>query len=328
LKVVELKSYDWLEDAILTVCKKVFPLEPALTVHSIAQKQHRIFPHQDYDFLLQSPDAEFRLILRLHYGMFSLWSGVEDIKTAKEFSVMRHAYQHGYPAPFPYCFSTRKMPFGRAYLIMDAGDGRRWWEMEGSLRAIQEETVDSLADQLAKLHASVSPQHPLIPKIDVPKVLKTLRSRAASLNVAELDKALRVCGKAFEAVGDAAAVLLHGTFEMDNTLLVQNRIRTVTNWEHAAIGDHRWDVAYASLALQQKGDRSLANRFVARYVQQTGASLENMDFWEGLIALRHYALGEWVRSLDERSFSVIAGLQTNLFDRLDAMRDRALAQFG
>ncbi len=328
LKVIELKSHDWLEDAILTVCKKVFPLEPALEVHSISNREQRFFAHRDYDFYLSSPDAEFHLVLRMYYGMFSVWSGTEDIKTAKEFSVMRHTYQHGFPSPFPYCFSTRERPFGRAYVIMDAGDGHFWWEREGSLRTIQEVTVDSLADQMAKLHTTVTAHHPLIPTLDPETIFRTLWNRVFSLDHDELNRCFRKCRKQLKHLESRPSVMLHGCLDLDHVLLMNGKVRTILNWEHSAIGDPRWDVAYTSLALQQCGERNLANHFTARYVQQSEFNLHMLDLWEGLVALRWFALAEWLESMDERRFENVAGQESPLFEKKEMMRERALNEFG
>ena len=327
MKPESTKSYDWLEDALLTLCRKVFPLEISLRVHSIEQKPNRLSPHRDYLFYLVSSDTEFRMQLRLHFALFSLWSGTEDLKTAKEYSVMRHAYQHGYPAPFPYCFSPSLRPFGYPYLVMDAGDGRGWWEMEASLSAVHERTVDAMADLLAQLHLTVPARHPLIPPVETCGVVKRLWSRVLSLGDEELTQCFQGCYRQLEQQIALPSVLLHGCFEMENILLLNGNLRMVTNWEHAALGDPRWDVAYTSLSLHRGNDRSPANRFIARYVQKTDTPMEDLGFWEGLVALRGYALSRWLRALDEKSYKTVAGMQTNLFPLEDVYHAVALKQF-
>ncbi len=114
---------------------------------------------------------------------------------------------------------------------------------------------------------------------------------------------------------------------MDNLLLSNGKVRTVLNWEHAAIGDPRLDAAQTSLSLQWKQDRSLANRFIARYVRLTDTSIEDLNFWEGLAALRFYALSKWLRTLNGQSFEAVAGKQTFLFDRESKYQEKALKQF-
>ncbi len=321
------KSYDWLEDALLTVCQKLFPMESSVKVHSISPRLNRIFPHQDYDFSLQLPDTDLRMILRLHHGIFSFWSGTENLKTSKEYSVMRHAYQNSYPVPFPYIFSSSHQPFGWPYLIMDPGDGIRWWEIGESLRMLQEQLVNSLAEQLASLHLSIPTNHPLIPVVTPENLLKQLDLRVRQLGNQELIACIQNAHEQSLKQVEYPQVLVHGCFNMDNMLILNNKVRTVINWEHAAIGDLRWDVAHTSLSLQRDNDRSLANIFIARYVQLIGDSLENLNFWEGLVALRSFAYSQWIRSLDEKSFETVVGLQTDLFDHENYYRTRALKQF-
>ncbi len=322
------KSYDWLEDALLSVCRKVFNTEPAMRLRSVLPRLNRIFPHQDYEFHLETPDMELRMILRLYHGLFSIWGGIENLKTSKEYSVLRHVYQNGYPAPFPYSFSTSHQPFGWPYMIMDPGDGIRWWEIGESLRILQEKYVDSLAEQLAKLHLTVPARHPFIPVISAGNCIKQIQTRVQHVGNEELHRCFQGALKQLQHQVEYPDVLLHGGFSLDNVLIQNENVRTVTNWEHAAIGDLRWDVANTSLGLQREKDRSLANRFIARYVQLIGETVKDLNFWEGLTALRCYAQSQWFRTLDEKSFEAIVGLQTDLIDLEDYHRARALEQFG
>jgi len=318
---------DWFEDAILSVCHQFFPTEPALTIHSVSPRLNRLPGHRDFDFVCRSPDTEFKVMLRLLQGRLSIWEGIEHEKHQKEFNVMRHAYQAGYPAPFPYGVGGTKRPFGVPFLLQDPGDGCRWWELSHSLRAMQIEVVDSLADQLSLLHQAVPPTHPGLPAVEVETVLKQLWARVAHLQDDDLARCFEGCWNQYEFILPLPFVLLHGAFDLDHVLIQNGKIRTVIEWEHAAAGDPRWDVAHCSITLQRPRDRFLANRFLARYVQNTGTPMESISFWEGLVALRFYALIRWLRSLNRRSFEAVAGRQTHLVDWEDEMRARALQQF-
>ncbi len=322
------KSYDWLEDALISVCRKVFPSESSMNLRSLVPRLNRIFPHQDYDFYLETPDTELRMILRLYHGLFSIWGGTENLKTSKEYSVLRHVYQNGYSVPFPYNFSSSREPFGWPFLIMDPGDGIRWWEIGESLRLLQEQLVNSLAEKLATLHLTIPAKHPLIPFVNTTYTMKQLESRIQKLENKELNRCFKHAKQQLKRQENYPDVFLHGCFSLDNVLIQNENVRTVINWEHTAIGDLRWDVAYTSLSLQRENDRSIANHFLAQYVQLIEEPLEDMGFWEGLVALRSFAQSQWLRSLDEKSFEAIVGLQTDLIDLEDYHRTRALEQFG
>ena len=125
-----------------------------------------------------------------------------------------------------------------------------------------------------------------------------------------------------------APVLLHGALDLNNVLIQQDYIRTIINWEHAAIGDPRWDVAYTSLAIQQKKDKNLANRFVLQYTQQFGLPVDHLELWEGLVALRMYTLSRWLRFMDERSCQTILGLRSNLFEQDEFYKNKLNTIFG
>lgn len=321
------RTYDWLEDALLTVCRNAFPREASLSVHSLSPRLHRVSAHRDYEFVLQSPDTEIRLALRLHHGLFSLWGAPDRIKPAREYSAMLHAYQSGIPTQFPYGFTTSEQPFGKPYLLHDPGDGQRWWEMEDSLRLVQGEMIHLLAEELVKLHGAATAHHPLIPDIDAYSVIKQLWNRIAQIASDELKRCFDNCRREIQTIPPLPGVMLHGQFDLDHILIQSGRIRTITDWEHAAFGDPRWDIAYTSLSLQLGRERSLANQFVSQYAQLAELSVEHLGFWEGLVALRDWAHSVWLRSLEGKSFHSIVGLQTPLIDREDIMRERALNQF-
>ncbi|MGI6455612.1 MAG: phosphotransferase family protein [bacterium] len=320
-------SYDWLEHALLLVCQRAFPSRSTLRIEAIYPRLSRISPHKDYCFTLSSSDATFHLVLRLHYGIFSIWGGTEPIKITKEYSIMRHVYQHGFATPFPFTFGVSEIPFGHPYILFDPGDGVNWWEND-SLHHVQKECVESMAEELAKLHKLVEVQHSQLPKVDVYSVVQNLKHRATHVENKELQQCFRGCELQMKDLAGWTPVLLHGEYDLDNILIKDGVVRSVCNWEYAAVGDPRWDVAHTSLTLQRKHDHSLANRFVSRYVQLTNVPMENLAFWEGLIALRSFALSQWLRTLSTRSFESIAGLKTPLFDQEAENRTRALEQFG
>lgn len=321
------RTYDWLEDALLTVCRQAFPSEASLRIHSLKTRVHRVSAHRDYEFVLQSPDTEIRLALRLHYGLFSLWGSSDRVKPAREYSAMLHAYQSGVPAPFPYGFTTSDQPFGKPYLLHDPGDGQRWWDIEESLRVIQGETAYGLAEELVKLHYAVAAKHPLIPSVEVCHVMKRLWNQVSSIASDELRRCFEKCRKELQSLKPIPEVMLHGQFDLDHLLLLNGKIRTITDWEHAAFGDPRWDIAHTSLSLQRGRERSLSNQFVSHYVQMAEMQLEHIHLWEGIVALRNWAHSAWLRSLDGKSFQSLAGLQTPLIDQEDWMRERAMNVF-
>ena len=311
----------------MSVCRNAFPNEASLRIHSLKPRVHRVNPHRDYEFFLKSRDTEIRLALRLHYGLFSLWSTADRIKPAREYSAMLHAYQGGSSAPFPYGFTTSDKPFGKPYLLHDPGDGQRWWEIEDSLRQTQAETVKLLAEELAKLHYAVTARHPLIPTVKTDQIVRELMVRLSNKMSDELQRCFDVCRRELSTIEPLPNVLLHGQFDLDHVLIKKGKIRTITDWEHSAIGDPRWDIAHTALSLQLGKDRSLANQFTACYSQFSQISIDSILFWEGLSALRNWAICHWLHSLEEKSYKSIAGLQIPLFNHEDAMRERALQQF-
>ena len=193
LNPTESISHDWLENAILSVCQKAFPSEKILEIDSIALKDDGVSPHKDYTFFLHAGDSDFRIHLRLHFGIFSIWGGSEDIKSSKEYAVLRHVYRQGFPAPFSYSFSASSQPFGRPFVMMDPGDGERWDQFNDSYRSVQEKIVDSMASEMIKLHRSIEPKHPLLPIIEVEPFINRLWGRVSRLIDMDLKRYFRTC---------------------------------------------------------------------------------------------------------------------------------------
>ncbi|MBD3265403.1 phosphotransferase [bacterium] len=321
-------SHDWLESAILNVCQKAFPSEDHLSVDSIAPREESVCPHQDYTFFLRSPDAEFRILLRLHYGFFSFWQGTDDNKSWREFSILRHVYRLGYPAPFAYSFSGSCLPFGRSFVVMDPGDGERWEDFQDSFREVQEKIVDSMAEEMVKLHHSIEPAISILEDVEIQPLFRLLWQRVSGLKDMGLERFFRACEKRIQGLEPLDPVLVHGSMDLRNVLIQNDYVRTVLNWEHAILGDPRWDVAYTKLAIQKETDRSLANRFVESYTNRAGMELHDLDIWEGLVALKMYALAQWLKSLDDRSLFAVAGLRSLLLSWDDFFEEITQAQFG
>ncbi|MBN2326079.1 MAG: phosphotransferase [Candidatus Omnitrophica bacterium] len=319
--------YDWLEEALLAVCQNAFPSESVLRVHSLTRRMQRIGAHCDYEFILQLTGGEIRLALRLYQGTFSLWGFSDRVKSARAYTAMRRAYKAGVPAPFPYTFTSQRIPFGKPYVLHDPGDGRRWWNVEDSLRPAQGQLVTSMAEELVKLHHAVAPDPDWIPAVEVGGVLYQIWNRIAPIAGDELTRCFEKASRKFQDEEVDARAMLHGQFDLDHLLIKNGVIRTITDWEFAACGDPRWDVAYASLSLQRGRDHSLSNQFVSHYANLSQASLEHLPLWEGLVALRDWALSVWLESLDEKSFQSVAGLQTPLMNKKDVMREHALHVF-
>lgn len=307
-------SFDWLVDAIQSVCRPAFDQE-TIEILRLEPRQQRISPHVEYDCVVQVSGSEFPLILKLYHGRFSPWFGTDTLKPTHEYSAMRHAYQHGMPVLFPYAHSQSIHPFGRAHLLTHNTDGNYWWELGTGFARTQEHIVDEMAYTLARFHTKVPADHALIPNVFVSDLVEQIERRTLMCGHADVQRWLHTCRGLLEDMEPYPTVLLHGNFALDSVVLRNDTIRAVTRWENAALGDPRWDVATTALDFQVLGNQSLGHRFVSGYVQETGIPMNDLAVWEGLVALRSYVYCLWLRSMDPKTFESIAGLQTDLLDR-------------
>ncbi|MDX9752539.1 MAG: phosphotransferase [bacterium] len=310
------------------MCRKAFPSERRLSIDTVVSRTQAATPHQEYSFFMRTEDTDLRILLRLYFGLFSVWGLMDEIKAGKEYAVLRHVYKEGYPAPFSYAFSAAMQPFGRPYLIADPGDGEPWFQFLDSFREVQEKIIASLAGEMVKLHRSIEPRHPLLPIIEIEPLFQRLWARVAGQRDQALKQCLERCLNQMTGLDPLPPVLLHGCLDLDHVLIQTDTIRTVTNWEHAAIGDPRWDVAYTALAVRQAVDRPLAERFVQEYITRSGVSLEHMEKWEAMVALRMYTLCQWVQSLDDKSNRTVTGTHLKFLEQKDFYRERAFSVFG
>jgi aminoglycoside phosphotransferase (APT) family kinase protein len=84
----------------------------------------------------------------------------------------------------------------------------------------------------------------------------------------------------------ARSVLLHGDYWPGNVLWRGGKVSAVLDWEDAARGNHRADVAYCRMDIAMRGLHGTADDFLAAYEAETGARVENLGLWELAAAVR------------------------------------------
>ncbi|MCB8976146.1 MAG: phosphotransferase family protein [Ardenticatenaceae bacterium] len=92
--------------------------------------------------------------------------------------------------------------------------------------------------------------------------------------------------------------LMHIDYWLGNILWQEGRITAVLDWEEASYGNPGYDVAYLRLELAMLGGETLADAFLAAYVQAYGRPVANLAFWELAAAARFLPtpegmIGEW-----------------------------------
>ena len=72
---------------------------------------------------------------------------------------------------------------------------------------------------------------------------------------------------------------VHSDFWPGNTLWRDSTLVAVIDWEGGAIGDPSFDVAYCVVDIRLLEHDAAATRFVSRYAEGSGRSLDNLAYW-------------------------------------------------
>lgn len=152
-----------------------------------------------------------------------------------------------------------------------------------------------VADLLARLHAA--PVHDEdrahLPDISLAKLLPRLMSWAEETGILALRQELHAIAERFANVNERPAVFLHGDWHAGNYLADEQGITAVLDFEEAAVGDPRFDVANAA-AEMQRSTPELADHFLSQYEARAGFAVGDPRIWIDLAYLRSRLVGALV----------------------------------
>lgn len=207
---------------------------------------------------------------------------------AREYPVIRAAFERGFPAPDALWFDTEHalLPGGH-FIVMRKSPGELGGSFFGATATIAPELGDALADIAARLHRL----EPLIELGDLASFIKPdlwglSRGAAARRYIAEwrdyyLAEAhtpspalLAIYGWLLENVPDrhSRAALIHGDIGFHNFLFDDGRLSAVLDWEFAHIGDPAEELGYIAVTTGALLDWP---RFMERYVASGGDPVDD-----------------------------------------------------
>ena len=122
---------------------------------------------------------------------------------------------------------------------------------------------------------------------------------------------------------DDQRTLVHNDFHPGNLLWLEEEITAVVDWEEAAYGDPVADIAYCASDMHYLGMDDAAKHFTARYVEQTGRSLDGYEAWMIVALCRPLPdIGRWLPSWQETGRPELSA--NELRDRYDGLVERVL----
>lgn len=181
-------------------------------------------------------------------------------RVAKEFPVIRAAYDQGFPAPEALWVDTehRLLP-GGDFLVMTRAPGASGGSVHGAAGSVDAGLVNLLAGSVARLH-QLPPLRGLgdltdgiasdlwdLPIGDVTRrYIQSIRDLYLREMAMPSPAVLALYGWLLDNVPDAPGrpVLLHGDIGFHNFIVDDGRLSAVVDWEFAHIGDPADDVGY------------------------------------------------------------------------------------
>lgn len=272
------------------LCRRSFPerLEQRISqVQSIDEGRH---PQVSFSLAWREgrrPRVE-PLVLRRYADRWTWWSVQDEHKAEREWEVGCWLYSQGLPVPAMYASGTADQA---PYLLTARPPGR-------SHPFTGPADLEAYVERAARL---LSQLHRLVPPAAVRRLLPEVQARG---EIARLSSLARACmdDGLVEALDELARqemeeyppCVLHGDLQVDRVRIDARGITAILDWEVAALGDPRWDLARVGVELYRQEAHLLAERFYSSYEEQSGLSTQGMTFWEALASVQQWALLAWL----------------------------------
>jgi aminoglycoside phosphotransferase (APT) family kinase protein len=185
--------------------------------------------------------------------------------------------------------------------------------------------VDQFAKLLAFLH-SVQPTNEIlsvIPRVTLINALANLTALAIQIGQPELRQAVDQAMTHAYLVDEVAPVLLHGDYHFSNALVFDGRISGIIDWEYAALGDPRWDVANAYSQLVDFDAATAADDFLAAYLRYSGRVFSGPPVFMMVAPLQQWTISEWLVKEQAAGRFPTYALGQDLISLRDVHRQRA-----
>jgi len=272
------------------LCRRSFPerLEQRISqIQSIDEGRH---PQVSFSLAWREgrrPRVEL-LVLRRYADRWTWWSVQDEHKAEREWEVGCWLYGQGLPVPAMYASGTADQA---PYLLTARPPGR-------SHPFTGPADLEAYVERAARL---LSQLHRLVPPAAVRRLLPEVQARG---EIARLSSLARACmdDGLVEALDELARqemeeyppCVLHGDLQVDRVRIDARGITAILDWEVAALGDPRWDLARVGVELHRQEAHLLAERFYSSYEEQSHLSTQGMTYWEALASVQQWTTLAWL----------------------------------
>jgi len=277
---------------ITELTNEAIPVDPT---HAIQVRDIRKPGSQQQDTIIYDSiwagGVAIPLVLRYYRSPVTHWQTQDPNKRDREWAVLRRLRLDRFPVPRPVAKGEAEM--GNFIIWLDPL-GERWSAPENEIAARAKPVIPQLASLLARLHSlnhNSLNNEPLY-QATVAGTLVRMLLWSREMENEDLRQVIARLKPAVAKLKSWPPRLLHGNLHLGNIMARHAEILMLLNWEHAAIGDPRWDVMTAAHWLRQ-ADRELAEQLVNWYETFTGRTINNRPFWWAMVSTRAWALKAW-----------------------------------
>ncbi len=239
-----------------------------------------------YGFDLFSDSESLPLILRIYRPTFSN-------SALKEFSVLQKLHAGGIGVPKPYLCIEKSDTTGRAYIIMERIEGPL---LSNELAASQStprfgQLIESFVRNLVAIHSlDWTKTFTFLDRYDIrenPHLFFTYELGHPKKIIA--DHQVDALSPVIEwmevnTVELEEPCLLHADYHVMNNLVRNENEMVTIDWANAKLGDFRYDLGFAVLALNSMG-LDLGDKLVLLYESISGKKVMNLEYFMVLSSL-------------------------------------------
>jgi aminoglycoside phosphotransferase (APT) family kinase protein len=298
------------------LCRRTFPERLEQRISQVSAVESGRHPMVSFSLAWREgrrPRVE-PLLLRRYADSWTWWAVVDAHKAARAWEVGGWLYSRGLPLPALYASGTVDQA---PYLLMARAEGRSYQlERPADLEAY----VEAAAAFLAKLHHLTPPDaiRRVLPEGRAQDEVARLWSLASACGDEGLAEVLAGLAAGEVAAGEPAAgeaatgeaatspvaaeemeefppCVLHGDLQAGRMRADARGLTAVLDWENAALGDPRWDLARIANELHEREAYDLVEQFYRRYEEHSGLRVHGMSYWEALSAAQQWTLLAWLK---------------------------------
>ena len=312
-------------DDLAAMCRRAFPERQVQQIDFIAPLHSRQHEMIAFDLRWQGRSGEYvlPLIARRYVSTLSWWRPDDYGKAQREVTVTRWLHQQGMPVAVVY---SREFSALGDVVICSRMPGYDWSAEGRSFPSVALEQARGFAWLLARLHSLAAPPEveAVTPLVSVPAAVAALAGLAIQVEQPDLSQAVEQATAHAYDVRETPPVVLHGDYHLSNVLMSEGQISGIVDWEYAARGDPRWDVANAYIQMVDFDASAAADAFLSAYLEFSGRSFEGPPIHTTLAALQQWTISEWLLRRQERGETQTFALARDLISLRDVHRRRAI----